>query len=164
MLNLSIYFCNNTGKPVYPFIKNAGTWSEIQNYTYITGECIFRFSIPNDPVLALLSNNQSKNITTTTTTIPTKTTSITTTVAQPSHQVSQSNSSIATPATSTQSTSGYGVYAASAAIAIAIVVSIAYLLRRRKRKGLPPLIIKQSSNTTAAGKEGSRGKSGSAPD
>ena len=164
MLNLSIYFCNNTGKPVYPFIENAGTWSEIQNYTYITGECIFRFSIPNDPVIALLSNNQSKNITTTTTTIPSKTTSITTTVAQPSHPVSQSNSSIATPATSTQSTAGYRAYAASTLIAIAIVVSIAYLLRRRKRKGLPPLIIKQSSNTTAAGKEGSRGKSGSAPD
>ena len=70
-LNTSVYLtlgynCTVDHADVAPFVLNGAKWSLITPFTTNPSLCVVSFLVPNDPVVALMLQNQIKSTTTTT--------------------------------------------------------------------------------------------------
>jgi hypothetical protein len=93
-VNISMaYPCSTPAPSVAPFIYKNGTWTQIPNYVVNTTECIVVFSVPSDPLVALLSNIHTAT-TATVTTSTTTSTIPTTTIAAPPPPAQRNNFSV----------------------------------------------------------------------
>ena len=107
------YSCSIPNSDIAPFILRNGTWQEITPFTLNVAACTVEFTVPSDPVIALLNTNV-------TSTIPT-------TVATTAVQTSVT-AAAATPPQNTET-----VWTILAIVIIIIVVVVLYLYSRRRK-------------------------------
>jgi hypothetical protein len=60
------YKCSVSPKDIVPYVLTPSGWKAVTNSTIDNSSCSIRFSIPNDPVIAIFQLNPSPSVTTTT--------------------------------------------------------------------------------------------------